>query len=190
MHHIPNIISALRILLVLPIAHQLLHAEWKNALILIFVAGISDAIDGFLARNYKWQSKLGGFLDPLADKLLLTVVFVTLAYKDIIPNWLAILVISRDLIILLGAIVYHWVTRELRMTPILISKINTTMQITFVLALMYHLAINPMTEPVLNILKYGVAITTLLSGIMYVIHWSRYTIKYLSKKQHNKNGAI
>ena len=182
MHHIPNIISALRVLLVLPIAHQLLHGAWGNAFVLIFIAGISDALDGYLARNFKWQSKLGAFLDPLADKLLMTVLFVCLAYKDIIPNWLAILVVSRDFIILLGAMIYHWVTRDLRMSPLLISKANTAMQICFVLALMYHLAIDPVTDIILNILQYGVAITTLLSGILYMIHWSRYTIRHLSEK--------
>ncbi|HIP94029.1 MAG TPA: CDP-alcohol phosphatidyltransferase family protein, partial [Leucothrix sp.] len=92
MHHIPNIISVLRILLVLPIASLLLDEAWMSAFILIFIAGISDAFDGFLARAFHWQSKLGSMLDPIADKLLLVVIFVTLAYRDIIPNWLAIIV--------------------------------------------------------------------------------------------------
>jgi len=168
----------------------LLHGAWGSAFTLIFIAGASDALDGFLARSFKWQSKLGAFLDPLADKLLLIVVFVTLAYKEVIPNWLAVIVVSRDFLIILGAIIYHWVTRELRMSPLLISKANTAMQICFVLALMYHLAIDPIPESTLSILKYSVAATTLISGILYVIHWSRYTIKHFSEKQHHKNGAV
>ena len=102
MHHIPNIISVLRIFLVLPIAIQLYNEAWMSAFILFFIAGISDGIDGFLARAFNWKSKLGAMLDPIADKLLLTVIFITLAYKGVIPVWLAALVVVRDIVIIIG----------------------------------------------------------------------------------------
>jgi len=182
LHHIPNIISILRILLVLPIANLLLNQAWGTAFILIFIAGISDAFDGFLARAFNWQSKLGSILDPIADKLLLFVIFATLAYQNIIPNWLAILVISRDIIILLGAISYQWITGNLKITPLMSSKINTALQIVFVLGLMYHLAISSLPEIIMSILKISVVITTIISGINYIVSWTAYYANYLTQK--------
>jgi cardiolipin synthase len=189
LHHIPNIISVLRILLVLPIAIQLYHEAWMNAFILFFIAGVSDGIDGFLARAFKWQSKLGSILDPIADKLLLTVIFVTLAYKGIIPVWFAMMVVARDIIILLGAMSYHWVTRELNITPLFSSKINTGLQISYVLALIYHMAISPLSETLLQVLQVGVAISILFSGISYVVTWTRLTIEFCSRNKTEENVA-
>ena len=89
--------------MVLPIAVQLHYGDWSFAFVLIFIAGLSDALDGFLARTFSWQSNLGSFLDPIADKLLLIVIFVLLADKNIIPVWLTGLVVGRDILIVLGA---------------------------------------------------------------------------------------
>ncbi len=182
MHHIPNIISVLRILLVLPIAILLLNKAWEMAFILIFIAGISDAFDGFLARTFHWQSKLGSILDPVADKLLLVVLFVTLAYRDIIPSWLAALVISRDVVILVGAMSYQWITHDLKITPLLSSKLNTALQIVFVLLLMYHLAVSPVPEKAMFAMQIAVVVTTIISGVKYVICWTNYYKNYLEKK--------
>ena len=155
-----------------------------SAFILFFIAGVSDGIDGFLARAFNWKSKLGAMLDPIADKLLLTVIFITLAFKGVIPVWLAVLVVLRDIIIIIGAITYHWLTRELTMSPLFSSKINTALQISYVLVLIYHLAIAPVSEKLIYALQVGVAITILISGILYVIVWSRHTINFYK----NKNG--
>jgi len=167
---------------VLPIAHLLLNGAWKAALVLIFIAGISDAFDGFLARTFHWQSKLGSILDPLADKLLLVVLFVTLAYRDIISEWLAFLVIARDVIILFGAIAYQRLTRDLKIAPLLSSKINTALQIVFVLGLMYHLAISPLPPNLLLVMQVLVVMTTLYSGIAYVVCWLGYYKKFQGKQ--------
>lgn len=189
MHHIPNIICIIRIILVFPIAYYLHNDEWLYAFVLFFIAGISDGIDGYLARKFSWQSKLGSILDPLADKLLMLVLYVMLAYKDIIPDWLALLVVARDIIIILGAMSYHWITRELNISPLISSKINTAFQITFVIAVMYHRAIAPLSETLIYLLQLGVIFTTAYSGISYIIRWTQYTIKYQSKNNQNKNGA-
>ena len=189
MHHIPNIISILRIILVLPIA-ILLHKEaWLSAFILIFIAGISDAIDGFLARAFRWQSHLGSILDPLADKLLLIVLFVSLASKGIIPVWLAALVVGRDVIILIGAIIFQWLTRDLKMSPLFSSKVNTALQIIFVLAVMYHLAVSQLSDSLIYTLQISVALTTLFSGFLYVIYWTRYTMDFFQNKSADKTVA-
>ena len=174
MHHIPNIISIFRIFLVLPIAIHLHQESWRVALVLIFIAGISDALDGFLARKFNWQSRLGSFLDPIADKLLLIVIFVSLAHKDLIPLWLAFLVVARDAVIVAGASFYQWKTRALEISPLISSKINTAVQVIFVLGLLVHLAVFPLSDSLIFGLKLAVALTTIVSGVLYVICWSRH----------------
>jgi len=167
------------------IAYFLLSEDWAHALILIFIAGISDALDGFLARAFHWQSELGSILDPIADKLLLVIIFVTLAYRGVIPNWLAFLVIARDILILSGAISYQWLTQDLKIAPLLSSKINTALQIVFVLVLMYHLAVASLPQKPLFFLQIAVVITTLYSGLKYVICWSIQYKKYREKSKNN-----
>ena len=186
MHHLPNIISLFRVILVLPIAYFLYDEAWERSFILIFIAGISDAFDGFLARAFHWKSRLGSILDPLADKLLLGVLFISLSYKDIIPNWLMLLVLSRDSIILIGAIAYQMVTHKLNIAPLFSSKVNTALQIIFILLMMYHLAIHPLSATLINTMQIAVALSTLISGMVYIICWTAYYKKHFSKNKENK----
>ena len=101
---IPNAICVLRMILVVPTVWALLNARFGVALLLVFVAGFSDALDGYLAKRFDWRSRLGGLLDPLADKLLLISLFVVLAVLGLIPVWLAGVVIGRDLVIVTGGV--------------------------------------------------------------------------------------
>lgn len=185
MHHIPNIISILRMFLVLPIAIQLYHGNWMFAFVLIFIAGLSDALDGFLARAFNWQSNLGSFLDPIADKLLLIVIFVLLAHKNIIPIWLMGLVVGRDIVIVAGASFYQWKTRALKMSPLISSKINTAMQVIFVLCMLIHLTVMPLPSLLIQGLVWVVALTTVVSGALYVINWTYYYNNHLSQSANN-----
>jgi cardiolipin synthase len=107
LRHLPNVISSLRILLVIPIALALLRGEFLVTLGLFFVAAVSDAADGFLAKRFGWGSTLGGILDPAADKLLLATVFVVLAVLHAVPVWLMVTAVARDVVIVLGAIAYR-----------------------------------------------------------------------------------
>ena len=109
---LPNLISFARILLSLPIVWLLYEREFSYALILFAVAGFSDGLDGFLAKHFHWQSHLGGLLDPLADKALLMSSFLVLGGLGLIPIWLVILVIFRDLTIMGGALYYHFSVEE------------------------------------------------------------------------------
>lgn len=186
MHHIPNIISVLRILLIIPIGIMLQRELWLNAFVLILIAGLSDALDGFLARVFNWQSHLGSILDPLADKALLILIFMSLAEKGMIPLWLAVLVVSRDIIILFGAIAYQWMTNRLEMSPLFTSKINTALQILFVLLIMYHLAFATIAPLYIDSLQIAVAFTTVVSGLAYIMIWLGYTKKALNNKRQNK----
>ena len=170
---IPNIISLLRILLVFPVVWWLLNKEYSLALLLFFVAGISDGIDGYLAKRNHWQSRLGSILDPLADKLLLISTYMSLAWLGNIPMWLVFLVLLRDLIIILGAVAYHVKFGEFEMTPTVVSKINTFFQILLVLAVMFSLGLYSLPGRTLEYLTYAVLATTLMSGADYIWVWGK-----------------
>lgn len=177
MRFLPNIISILRILLVIPTVKYLWHNEYAKALTVFFIAGASDGLDGFLARRFGWMSRLGSVLDPLADKLLMTAIYFTLGLMGQLPIWLVVLVIGRDLVIVFGALAYRLLVKEITMQHLLISKFNTGAQILLVLLVIYHLSTFPLAAQiptgVISFLIYFVAFTTIASGVAYVIIWSK-----------------
>lgn len=170
---IPNLISFLRILLTLPIVWLLFEQEFSYALMLFAVAGFSDGLDGFLAKHYHWQSHLGGLLDPLADKALLMSSFLVLGGLGLIPVWLVILVIFRDLTIMGGALYYHFSVEEVDADPTLISKLNTLLQIVLVLVVVTDAGPLPLPSLLLQGLVWATGLTTLVSGGVYVWVWTR-----------------
>lgn len=177
MKHLPNIISIIRILLVIPTINYLWQQEYAKALTVFFIAGASDGIDGYLARRFGWMSRLGSLLDPLADKLLMTAIYFSLGLMGQLPVWLVVLVIGRDLVIVCGALAYRLLVKEITMQHLLISKINTGAQILLVLLLIYRLSTFPFATQIpagiITMLIYVVALTTAASGIAYVVIWSR-----------------
>jgi len=184
--YIPNIISLLRILLVIPAVNFLWQHEYGKALAVFFVAGISDVVDGYLARRFGWMTRLGSLLDPLGDKLLMTAIYFTLGLMGQLPVWLVALVIGRDIVIVSGALAYRMLVKEITMQHLVISKINTGVQILLILLLIYHLSTFPFAElipPVsITVLIYTVTLTTLASGIAYVVIWSSRARKELKTK--------
>ncbi|MCB1874611.1 MAG: CDP-alcohol phosphatidyltransferase family protein [Chromatiales bacterium] len=171
---IPNLISIARILLVAPIVWLMAREQYGQALMLFAVAGISDGLDGFLAKHYGWQSRLGSILDPLADKLLLVCTFVTLAWQGILPVWLAVLVVLRDVVIVVGGVTYHFRIQPIAMAdPTYISKANTALQIALVLAAVLDKGLISLPEGLLQALIWLTAASTLASGIAYVLVWGR-----------------
>lgn len=168
---IPNLITALRILLVAPFLWLLLEERYGPALALFLIAGVSDALDGFLAKYYGWTSELGGLLDPIADKLLLLGAILALGWLNELPAWLVALVIGRDLVIVSGALAYHLLVERLRAAPLLISKLNTLTQLVLVCAIIIHYGLMPLPEAGLNTLIYLTALTTVWSGATYVWRW-------------------
>lgn len=171
--HIPNIISVLRIILVIPIMIAFWNEDYKLAFVLILIAGVSDGVDGFLARFFNWRSRLGAILDPLADKILLICLFVIFAIKGLLPLWLIYLVVGRDIIILLGGFIYNFFIAKIEIRPLFISKINTTLQIALVLLVALKLASMQIAPWVLNGMIILVTFSTLISGISYVVIWTR-----------------
>ena len=178
LRNIPNIISTLRILMVFPIAFFIWDEAYHAAFILMLIAGLSDALDGFLARTFHWQSKLGALLDPAADKLLLVSIFVICGIKGFLPIWLVVLIFARDIIIVMGAFFYQKVTKDKKIKPLLISKINTAAQILLAVLTLYQEAVQAFSTQIDLLLITVVALTTLISGIAYVMLWTRYTIEY------------
>ncbi len=130
---LPNAISLLRIALVAPILLLILQGDFGWALALFVIAGFSDGLDGYLAVRFGWATRLGGLLDPAADKLLITGMFITLAVTQHIPVWLAAIVILRDLVIVGGAMAYNFLVKPVPGEPTRISKLNTALQMLFVL---------------------------------------------------------
>lgn len=171
--HIPNLITGLRILLVAPFLWALLEERYSTALLLFVIAGVSDALDGFLAKYFGWTSELGGLLDPIADKLLLIGAILALGWLNELPGWLVALVILRDLLIVCGAISYHMLIERLEAAPLMISKLNTLVQLMLVCAVIVHYGMIPLPEILLTGLIALTAITTVWSGSAYVRQWSQ-----------------
>lgn len=169
--HIPNIITVGRILLVYPVIHLMLAGRLDWALGLFVVAGISDAVDGFLAKYFHWQSRLGSYLDPVADKLLLISSYLALGWLNLIPLWLAGLVVLRDTLIFSGAVAYYFLLRPFEGQPLLISKLNTLFQLLLVFAVLVRHGIAPFPDSILNLLIVAVTLTTVSSGALYVYIW-------------------
>ena len=170
---IPNIITAFRFLLVPPVVILMLQDRFTAALLVFGVAGFSDALDGFLAKRFDWTSRLGGLIDPLADKLLLLSSFITLGWLGWIPVWLVVLIILRDLVIVAGAVFYHLRIEQLEAEPTMVSKLNTATQIFLVLAVMFSLGVQTIPAIWIDILLYSVLVTTLWSGLDYIWIWGR-----------------
>ena len=169
---IPNVICVLRMLLVVPTVSALLHGRFSMALMLVFVAGLSDALDGYLAKRFDWRSRLGGLLDPLADKLLITSLFVTLAILGLLPAWLAGVVIGRDLIIVTGGVAYNMLIGRVQPEPSRISKLNTLAQLLCIVGVLADAALAWPLAPLVTAAGAAVLVTCAVSGLDYVIRWS------------------
>jgi len=186
---IPNLITLVRILLTVPIALALVHQQLDTTLILFAIAALSDALDGFLARRFGWQSELGAILDPIADKLLLATVFISLTVLGLVPLWLMAAALARDAIIVSGAAAYRVFIGPLTAQPSMVSKLNTLCQAAFVLVVVARAAF---AEPPLwaeAALGALVFVTTVVSGIDYVMTYSwRAVAAAAARKDSGKGG--
>lgn len=171
--HLPNALTALRMLLVVPLAWLIQDRHYDAALLVAACAGATDALDGLLAKHYGWQSWLGGVLDPLADKLMLLACFLSLSLIGAQPMWLAWLVIGRDVVIVAGAATYHFLVGRLSAEPSQLSKVTTVIQIVYVLAQLVHLTSWVDVPLLTSALMWATVLCTIASGIQYVAVWSR-----------------
>ena len=171
---IPNIITLGRILLVPFIVWAIASSQMEIAFAIFIIAGVSDGVDGFLAKRFHMQSEMGALLDPLADKALLVSIYVALGISADLPRWLVILVVSRDVIIV-GAVIVSWLLdRPVPMKPLMISKINTVVQVTYAALALATLGFGLVLAPLDTILKVVVTLTTLASVGAYLVEWVRH----------------
>jgi cardiolipin synthase (CMP-forming) len=170
---IPNAITVARLLLAAPLAWAILDERPQLALALAVAAGLSDALDGLLARRFGWRSRLGGLLDPAADKLMLLACYVSLVVVGGAPAWLLWLVLGRDLVIVAGAVAYHNLIGRLEAEPSPLSKLTTFLQIALAVALLAgQLPAFAMPPWLHDALLWATAAATLASGLHYVVVWT------------------
>lgn len=168
---IPNLITLGRVILVPIVFWLLLNGQLQAAFVAFVVAGISDAVDGFLAKRYGWETELGGYLDPLADKLLIVCIFIALGVTGRLPSWLVIAVVTRDVLIVIGVVLSWLMNHPTPMKPIVVSKMNTVAQIVLAATVLadeaFHLNLR---GPVIG-LTWVTAVTTIASLVAYLRTW-------------------
>ena len=173
MRHLPNLICVLRLALIWPVLATLHAGQYLAALVLFIAAAVSDGLDGYLAKRFRWTSELGKFLDPLADKLLLVAVFIECAWLELVPWWLTAAVVARDVLIGLGALIFRLWFGPLHGQPTLISKVNTGAQLLYVMLVLLGAAERLPLREVLDAAALVTFATTVISGLHYVATFSR-----------------
>jgi cardiolipin synthase (CMP-forming) len=169
--NIPNLITLARMLMTPLAISMIVSQRFMPAFMIFLLAGVSDAIDGFIARNFDLRTELGAYLDPLADKALLISIYVTLAIYAGLPSWLAIAVVSRDVMILVAVVVSWLMAKPVEIRPVWESKINTAAQIALAGFALGARAYGVNAQPVQSALEWTVAATTLASGGVYIAQW-------------------
>jgi cardiolipin synthase (CMP-forming) len=169
--HLPNAITLLRAVLIPVIAFTLMQREYETALLLFVVCALSDFVDGWLARAFDLRTRFGAIADPLADKLTMLTVTLLLAWQGWLPWWFALLVATRDVVIVAGALVYHFRVGHVEMAPTLLSKLNTVLEFVFLTGVL-ALGAGSLDEGAWFIVLLWTATSTiLLSGVQYVVLW-------------------
>ena len=174
--NLPNLITVVRMLLVVPTAWLLFETHYVEALVLMSIAGASDALDGWLARRFHWTSRLGVAMDPIADKLLVAAMFIVFTVQGHIPVWVAVIVVGRDAFIMAGAGAYRLLFEVIEFAPTFISKANTAMQILMLLLLLLALCDFPTVSAIAAALVdpycfYILAVLGISSGVDYLLTW-------------------
>ncbi len=172
--NLPNSISVIRILLVPLVVWLVISGEFMLAFVGFLAAGISDGVDGFLARQLNQRTDLGGYLDPIADKALLVSIYVALGFLKILPSWLVILVVSRDVLIV-GAVLLAWmIGRPMAMKPSLVSKVNTAAQIVLAIFVLGAKGMGFELGALMPLGFAAVGVLTFVSGALYMQTWARH----------------
>lgn len=171
--NLPNLITFGRLLSVPVAVYMIMQSAHLAAFILFVLAGISDALDGYLAKHNDQTTLLGAILDPLADKTLLVGVYITLGLQGYLPNWLVVLVVFRDLLIVGGVIILFLVRLEVKMRPLIISKVNTAAQLALAAIVLAKLGFPFDMDGLVHAAIYVVGATTVISGASYMVSWTR-----------------
>ena len=168
---IPNLLTTMRLLLAVPMCLLVLIEDFEAVLWVALLAGLSDGVDGWLARKLDATSRYGAIVDPLADKVMLSGIYPSLAAVGLLPWWVALLVLGRDLVIVLGALAYHGAYGRYDMEPSRWGKASTFFQILFALAVLFQQVFPVLAAPVLMGLMWLVVLAAVFSGGHYVATW-------------------
>ena len=171
---LPNFITIARLLGVPLIVWLMIAERYPEATALFIIAGISDAADGFIAKRFGAASELGAYLDPIADKALLVSVFATLGFQSVLPAWVVVLVVSRDLFIIGGMLLAYVLSNPMAVKPLWVSKANTVAQILLITFVLGDRSGMAMFQPLLAFTVLAVAALTVASAAAYLIEWVRH----------------
>ena len=175
---IPNFITIFRFLLVPAVVWALVSGNVEWALVCFVVAGVSDAVDGFIARQFDQRSELGAYLDPMADKILLVSVFLVLGFMGELPLWLVIAAVSRDLLIVAAVMLSSLMSHPVAMKPLFVSKANTAVQIGLAIVVLAELAFATVFGPLRWALVILSGLLTVASAAAYLVQWLRHMGRY------------
>lgn len=176
--HIPNAITVFRIFLTPLVIWLMIDGRMQTAFLVFLIAGVSDGLDGFLAKRYGWQTELGAYLDPVADKMLLVSIYVVLGLSAHLPVWLVIAVVSRDFLII-GAMLLSWVLgRPVPVRPLLVSKANTVAQIILALIVLGELGFVLGLERIIGVSVLVTGGLTVVSAGAYLVNWLAFMATY------------
>ncbi len=170
---LPNAITIARMVVALPLLWLLMNGHYAEAFWVALLAGASDAVDGLLAKRFGWVSTLGGVLDPIADKLLLSVCFFGLWWSQALPAWLVVVVLLRDVVILVGAFAWWRRIGAFKAEPSGISKMTTLLQLLLVVLVLAHMAQHGFAWSWVPPLMLATAAITVVSGLDYVVRYGR-----------------
>jgi cardiolipin synthase len=185
LHHIPNLITLTRIILVLPVVYGIVWQQYSMAMLVFAVAGLSDGVDGYLARKFQWRSRFGALMDPAADKLLLWASSIALVLVDQFPVYLLLLLVVRDLMIICGAGIFFMLTGPFQIAPSRWGKFSTFLHVLLLLLIMFGLSLpghlaqeyRIWLEYLISTGFWLVALASLISGFTYVWYWKLYLIE-------------
>ncbi len=172
MFTVPNIITIMRVLLIPVMVYLIMERRYDVAFYVFLASALSDLIDGFIARRFNQMSQFGAVLDPVADKLTMLTLTVLLASQGILPEWLAIAIVARDVVIVSGAVTYRFVVGHVEMQPTILSKLNTLLEFFVIAVVLAQAAHVFVAEPWLGRLFMVVFVTVVASGLQYVWLWS------------------
>lgn len=175
---IPNLITIMRFVLVPAVVLAMLNMRWDWAFAGFLVAGISDGVDGFIARRFNQHSKLGAYLDPMADKVLLVSVFVVMGFIGQLPLWLVVTMVSRDALIICAVLLSTVMAHPVEMKPLYVSKANTAAQIVLAAVVLGELALGLHLDPLRSALILLSGVLTVASAAAYLVAWLRHMSGY------------
>jgi cardiolipin synthase len=183
--NIPNLITLARVMSVPVIFWLLVNGHSKIAFFVFLAAGVSDAVDGYLAKRFGWQTELGAYLDPLADKLLIVSIYIALAVAKEIPSWLVIAVVSRDVLILLAVLLSWLMDQPVRIKPLAVSKVNTAAQLVLATTVLGDEGFALGLETTRLVLVWITGTLTIVSLVAYVKAWLLHMTRYDSTDAPN-----